>query len=170
MLKQRVELPPRLRLRLSAHGRLEITVGWETLNGCAHEALPLLTREYAEAKKDERLPYNPDWQRLLNWDATGSLRVWTVRAGSTLIGYASVLFMPHLYSSEVSMANVHAPYLMPEWREGWLGFDMLKALFEQLRRDGVQIVDMDIDADSRLNTLLDRMGFAKPEVRRRKWL
>ena len=135
--------------------------------------MPLLAREHAETEPDARLPHDPDWDRLLSWGAAGALEVWTLRAHSIhmpLVGYASVLFMPHLYSREVSMANVHAPYVMPEWRLGRLGIDMLKALFASLKERGVAIVDIDIDADSRLNAALDRMGFGRPEIRRRKWL
>ena len=79
----------------------------------------MLAREAAEVQTDKRLPYDPDWDRLFGWAASGSLDVWTVRAELTLIGYTSVLFMPHLYSREVNMANIHTPYLAPEWRQGW---------------------------------------------------
>lgn len=132
--------------------------------------MPLLAREHAEVENDARLPYDPDWERLLNWAAMGALDVWTLRADKDLIGYASVLFMPHLYSRGVNMANVHTPYLSPEWRLGWLGLVMLKMLFSALKERNVSVVDLDIDIDSRLNAALDRMGFDKPEVRRRKWL
>lgn len=132
--------------------------------------MPLLAREHAETEHDGRLPYDPDWDRLLSWSASGSLDVWTLRADGDLIGYASVLFMPHLYSRNVNMANVHTPYVTPEWRLGWLGLDMLKALFAALKERNVDIVDVDIDSDNRLHRALDRMGFESPEIRRRKWL
>lgn len=140
------------------------------LETCAHEAMPLIAREHTETEPDTRLPYDPDWARLLSWSQAGALDVWTLRADLALIGYVSVLFMPHLYSREVKMANVHAPYIMPEWRLGRLGLDLLKTLFVALEMRGVQIVDIDLDADSRLHLALDRMGFARPEIRRRKWL
>ncbi len=130
----------------------------------------MLAREHAEVEPDPRLPFDPDWDRLLGWAATGALDVWTVRADATLIGYASVLFMPHLYSRDVNMANVHTPYLVPEWRLGRLGIDMLKTLFEALRERRVQIVDIDIAVDSPLHKVLDYMRFSKEETRRRKWL
>ena len=170
MLKRLVENRPRLRLRPSVPGQPEFTVGWEALDCCAREAMPLLAREHVETEPDARLPHDPDWDRLLSWGASGALEVWTLRADAPLIGYASVLFMPHLYSREVSMANVHTPYVMPEWRLGRLGLDMLKALFASLKARGVTIVDIDVDVDNRLNAALDRMGFGRPEVRRRKWL
>ena len=170
MLKRLVEARPRLRLRPSALGQPEFTVGWETLELCAREAMPLLAREHAETERDERLPYDPDWDRLLSWSASGALDVWTLRADGELIGYASVLFMPHLYSRQVQMANVHAPYVMPEWRLGRLGLDMLKVLFSALKDRGVDVVDVDIDVDARLHNGLDRMGFVRTEIRQRKWL
>ena len=132
--------------------------------------MPLLAREHAETESDTRLPYDPDWDRLLSWAAAGSLDVWTLRADGELIGYASVLFMPHLYSRSVSMANVHSPYLTPEWRLGWLGVDMLKALFSALQERGVEIVDVDAHVNSRIHRILDRLDFDRPELRRRKWL
>ena len=170
MLKRLAENRPRLRLRPSDPEQPEFTVGWEALELCAHEAMPLLAREHAETESDGRLPYAPDWDRLLSWSASGSLDVWTLRADGTLIGYASVLFMPHLYSRGVNMANVHAPYVMPEWRLGRLGLDMLKALFSALKDRSVDVVDVDIDTDARLHIALDRMRFARTEIRRRKWL
>ena len=170
MLKRLAEARPRLRLKPSDPGQPEFTVGWETLELCAREAMPLLAREHAETERDERLPYDPDWDRLLSWSASGALDIWTLRADGELIGYASVLFMPHLYSRQVQMANVHAPYVMPEWRLGRLGFDMLKALFSSLKDRGVDVFDIDIEIDHPLNNWLDRIGFKRPEIRRRKWL
>ena len=170
MLKPLEEKRPRLRLRPLVPGQPEFTVGWEHLAAVAREAAPLLAREHAEVASDSRLKFDPDWNRLLSWDAAGALDIWTLRAGAMLIGYASVLFIPHLYSRQVKMANVHTPYLMPEWRAGWRGIEMLKVLFEALKECGVQVIDMDLDKDSRLHGVLDRMGFEAPETRRRKWL
>ena len=170
MQMQLAELPPRRRQKHSAPGQPEITFGWEPFAFCVREARPMLAREAAEVQTDKRLPYDPDWDRLFGWAASGSLDVWTVRAELTLIGYASVLFMPHLYSRDVSMVNVHTPYLAPEWRQGWLGFEMLEALCEALRERRVNIMDVDLPADSRLHRIFDRMKFTTPDVRRRLWL
>lgn len=170
MLKRLVEARRHQRLRPSVPGQPDYVVGWETLSACAKEVMPLLAREHAETQPDPRLQFDPDWDRLLAWSLSGALDVWTLRADGALIGYASVLFMPHLYSRSVSMANVHAPYLMPEWRLGRLGLDMLKALFDALKEREVDIVDIGVDTDSRVHKALDRMGFERSEVLRRKWL
>lgn len=170
MLKRLAERRPRLRREPWDPGQPEITFGWEHLKDCVREAAPLLAREHAEVQTDPRLPHDPDWERLLGWADAGSLDVWTARADGALIGYVSVLFMPHLYSRLVNMANVHTPYLMPEWRLGRLGTDMLKALVAALKEHEVQIVDVDLDRDSRLILALGRMGFKSVETRERKWL
>ncbi len=130
----------------------------------------MLAREHAEVELDPRLPFDPDWDRLLGWAATGALDVWTVRADAILIGYVSVLFMPHLYSRGVNMANVHTPYLAPEWRLGRLGIDMLATLFEALRARDVDVADIDLDLRSRLHPALARWRFEDTEIRKRKWL
>lgn len=169
MLKRSVERRPRLRRRRSDPEQPEITFGWEYFADCIGEARPLLAREHAEAQ-DARFPYDPDWDRLFGWAQSGSLDIWTVRADDVLIGYASVLFMPHLYSREIQMANVHTPYLSPEWRRGMLGYEMFETLFEALKQRKVDLVDVDLPEGSRLHKLLSRLKFERDDVRRRKWL
>jgi hypothetical protein len=169
MLKRPVERRPRLRRRRSDPEQPEITFGWEYFTDCVAEARPLLAREHAEVQ-DARFPYDPDWDRLFGWAAAGALDIWTTRADDTLIGYASVLFMPHLYSREIQMGCVHTPYLTPEWRLGMLGYEMFETLFEALKQRKVDLVDVDLPEGSRLHKLLSRLGFKVDDVRRRKWL
>ena len=170
MLKPNAEPNQRRRQKRSVPGQPEITFGWEPFAHCVREARPMMAREHAEVQRDERLPFDPDWERLAGWASMGALGIWTVRADVTLIGYVSVLFMPHLYSRGVSMANVHTPYLAPEWRNGWLGVEMLETLVAALKEAGVQVVDTEIETDSPVHKILDRMKFERPEIRRRKWL
>lgn len=169
MLKRPVERRPRLRRRRSDPEQPEITFGWEYFTDCIAEARPLLAREHAEVQ-DARFPYDPDWERLFGWAQAGALDVWTTRADETLIGYVSVLFMPHLYSREVAMANVHTPYIVPEWRLGWIGYDMLQTLADALRQRGVQLVEVALPVGSPLHKLVERMKFTADDMIRRKWL
>lgn len=164
------ETRPRRLPRRSGRERPEITFGWEPLPAVVCEAAPLLLREHAEVQTDPRFVYDPDWDRMLNWAAIGALDVWTMRGDDALVGYASVLFMPHLYSRQLQMAVIHTPYVTPEWRRGRLGMEMLQTLLDALKERGVDIVDMNIDCYARLNVMLDRMGFSSPEVVRRKFL
>lgn len=161
---------PRRRRNRSDPEQPEITFGWEMLSAVVREARPLLAREHAEVQTDERLVFDPDWDRLFGWAAAGHLGIWTTRADDVLIGYASVLFMRHLYSQEWRMANIHTPYLAPEWRRGRLGIEMFQTLFAALKDSGVQIVEIDLDKDSPLHRILDRMQFDAPEITRRKFL
>jgi len=148
----------------------EITFGWEAFGDMVREARPLLAREHAEVQTDKRFVFDPDWERFFGWSQAGSMDVWTVRADGVLIGYASVLFMPCLYSRELFMANVQTPYLVPEWRLGRLGMEMLDTLEAALRERSVQMVDFVIDTGSRVHKLLERKGYAAAEVTRRKFL
>lgn len=161
---------PRRPRKHSVPEQPEITFGWEPFAEIAREARPLLVREHAEAQTDSRLPFDPDWSRMLGWAGAGSLDVWTTRSEGVLIGYASVLFMPHLYSQEVRMAVVHTPYLTPEWRRGRLGIEMLETLEDALRERGVQRVDYTLDISSPVHKLLERKGYVATETTRSKYL
>jgi hypothetical protein len=129
-----------------------------------------LAREHAEAQSDKRLTFDPDWDRLFGWSTAGDLEIWTTRADGRLIGYVSVLFLRHLYSQEWRMANVHTPFLAPEWRVGRLGIEMMATLFDALREREVQIVDIGLDVGSPMNALVERMKFQPAEVIWRKFL
>ncbi|MGH2517811.1 MAG: hypothetical protein ACRDHP_19365, partial [Ktedonobacterales bacterium] len=53
----------------------------------ANEMTPLLRSHYDEIAFYKDIPLDPDWDGYLRIQATGSLRVFTARAGDALIGY-----------------------------------------------------------------------------------
>jgi hypothetical protein len=157
----------------SRSGRARLEYRYERLVSIAQELAPLAVSHYAglpEAIK--RLPLDVDWERCLAADLQGFLHVLTVRApedNNRLVGYvANQVVRPFMHNGS-KWAFVEAIYLADEYREGWVGYQMLKKNFKGMQTLGCDVCKVFCPIGT-FEPLLKRLGCEFLEVGAFKFL
>lgn len=112
----------------------------ETLEQVWADALPLLAEQARALAPYPDIAFDPDLTAYRAAEASGCLRLFTVRASDHLVGYA-VFFVrtnPHYQGSVQAVQDVL--WLSPSHRRGGLGRDLLAYTEQQLRAEGCQVV------------------------------
>ncbi len=94
-----------------------ITYQVERFADTYQEALPLLRAHWQEvAVNQDTVPFDPDVQGYLNYEAAGAMHIVTVRENGALVGYHVSLVKPHLHYNSTLVAFTDIYYLAPAQR------------------------------------------------------
>ncbi len=97
-------------------------------------------------------------------EKAGKLRLFLVRDGGLLIGYALYVVAPHPHYASQLVATQDVIYLHPDHRHGGLGSLLLRRCDDALRADGVGLVVHHVKvAHPALGVLLERQGYTNTE-------
>lgn len=135
----------------------EVTFQTEPLADVWDEALPLLQAHWEEIAHHRDSPLNPDRERYQGANEAGTLRVFTVRKGGSLIGYAAYF----LYSSlhyQVTQAVSDVVYLDPAYRGRMLGYRFIAWCEAQLKSGGARYVYQFVPMAHDWSPMLRRRG------------
>jgi GNAT superfamily N-acetyltransferase len=143
-----------------------ITFQRETIEQFYQEALPLLHDHWREIARYQDIPLNVDLDRYRDAEENGSLRIYTVRLASRLVGY-SVFFLataPHYRTSLQAVQDVL--YVDPEHRGGRIGLRLVRFSDLMLRNaENVQVVYHHVKlAHPALGRLLEHVGYEAVET------
>lgn len=148
----------------SGRGQLKLRVGWESPSAVIREMAYLTSRQQAEVGVDYQ-PYAPNWEVYLSHERAGSCRVWTARPidGKVLVGYVVWFFYRGMHNAETLFANADLVYLSPEWREGLLGYKLLKSSVDAVRPavNIIRVETNDLYEGGRMGLLLERLKFRR---------
>ena len=104
------------------------------------EIKPLLERHYEELGRYKELQLEPDFDSYLIAQEQKTVRVYTVRENTVLIGY-TIFFVTHsLHHKNTQQALQDILWLDPKYRRQSIGADFLFWCEGRLRDEGVQIV------------------------------
>lgn len=136
-----------------------VAVTLERITTLWHELLPLAEAHNAEVGAFPELPFRLDREVLEQWDGFNALRVFTVRDGERLIGYAAFVLMPCLFHP-VKVAHHLALYLVPEFRRQGIANHLLAICDGILRVEGARLVFQHTkDGAGDHGALLRRLGY-----------
>lgn len=125
---------------------------------------PLLREHWREIAAFPDIPLDPDFQQYRLAESQGQLRIFTVRAGERLVGYAIYFLAPALHYCRTLIAKQDILYLAPDHRRGLTGWKLLKYADERLKGDGVQCVFHHVKAAHNFSPVLERMGYELTEL------
>lgn len=131
----------------------------ESSDTVMEEILPLLHEHYAEIAHYQDIPINIDIDAYLRAEAQGILRIYTVRNGIELIGYAIFGVKASIKYSGSLQAKQDVLYLAPAFRKGRVGMRFIQWCDTQLRGEGVQVVYQHVKAAHNFGPMLERMGY-----------
>lgn len=136
-----------------------IAYGIERFPDAWPELKPLLELHWREIAHYLDIPLDVDEAFYRGVDAAGALRIFTVRAGGALVGYA-VFFVKHNPHYQGSLQAVQdVLFLHPAFRNGSVGARLIRHADEQLRDEGVQAVYHHVKRAHNFGPLLERMGY-----------
>lgn len=155
-----------------------VVFGVEKISDCLPEVWVLSIKEWAEVGNQERYgDYNPDIDRVLEYEARNGFFVFTIRSLRTLEleGYLLMTVASSLKQAGKLVAQESAVYLQPTARNGrpWLMRKVMKYMEDFFRELGVHSIEVghhpDEDGD-RAGKFFERCGYFPSTVTYQKVL
>jgi len=127
----------------------------------ADEIGPLLQAHYLEVAHYGDIPLNVDWGKYQRAADMGVLRIFTIRHGQQLQGYACFFVTTNPHYSTSLQAAMDVLYLDPTLRGKLIGIRFIKWCDEQLKAEGVQVTVHHLKHREDLNygPMLGRLGY-----------
>ncbi len=132
----------------------------ETLDVFLADALPMLAKHWYEIAHYSDIPLDPDFDAYRKIEANGQLRIFTVRIGGVLHGYAVFVVAANAHYRTSLQATQDVLYIDPGYRKGTFGMRLLWYSENRLREEGVEVVYHHVKVKHPvLGVLLQRMGY-----------
>lgn len=139
---------------------MPITYQQESLATCKVDAQDLLQQHWEEiALNKDFIKLNPDWEAYYNLEEAGSLKIFTAREDSKLIGYFVVLCRKHLHYVDHVFAFNDILYLQKDYRKGFVGAKLMRFAEKCLKEDGVSVMIVNTKRHKPFDTLLEWLGY-----------
>lgn len=117
----------------------DIIYGMEKVKSAWKDIEPLARSHFLEISTHSDWEFSPDIAMYERLESNGSLKLFTVRHGSRLVGYASYLIYRHPHAN-VMQAYQDAIYLSPDYRRSGLGKELIEFADSMFKNLGVGIV------------------------------
>ena len=121
---------------------MPLTFGWEPMRDilAAPNIRDMLDEHWAElgVTKEDDCPLDPDFERFIQLDDLGLLRVWAARDGKTLAGYLAWFIQPHIHYRSTLHAVEDLYLLSAPYRQGLNGYRFFTTAIDALRDLGVK--------------------------------
>jgi len=146
-------------LEAETHRALVPAFARETSEEVINEIAPLFEAHFREIAHYPDIPLNVDYDAYLRLEARGCLRIYTIRVGLELVGYAIFAVARSMHYSGSLQARQDVIYLDPRYRHGRLGFRFIGWCDTQLKAEGVQVVFQHVKAAHNFGPMLERLGY-----------
>ena len=135
----------------------------EKLMDVYDEAKPLLLLHWQEiARNKGLLTLNPDLHAYAA--CADKLLLITARCGGRLIGYFLWVLASHPHYKHVLTAEEDLHFLLPEYRRGMTGYNLLRAARDAAVAIGARLLTMREKVGHEHPALLRRLGFAQADI------
>lgn len=137
-----------------------ITYQQEFLSSCQQDCEELIRLHWEEiALNKEVIKLNPDWESYEELEESKTLKIFTARDGSNLIGYFVVLVGRSLHYKDHIFAENDIIYLHKDYRKGYTGIKLIKFAEKCLKEDGVSILKVNTKVHQPFDTLMSFLKF-----------
>lgn len=127
------------------------------------EMTPLIRANHAETGVLDEREFAPDFDRYQHLEASGIARLFTIRDGMKLVGYAVFLVVPHLHYPDLQWALQDVLFVLPEHR-GPRAIRFIRWTDEELKADGAHIVYRHVSKGRDYSRTLERLGYTAAET------
>lgn len=129
------------------------------------ELKPLLEKNFEESGKwAEDANFDPDYESYLEMDKSGRLKVFTIRNGGRLVGYAVYFLLPHRHSKRLRLAVNDMIYLLPEYRNGFVIRRCLGVIEKIMYSLGAKVLCYEVPDGNSFKRVLNRLGYRDLET------
>ena len=137
----------------------------ETYQTVRKEIEDLIVKHYEEiALNKEHVPLVPDWQGYKNLEDKGLLAIIGARDNGKLIGYSIFFIKNHIHYNKTLFANNDVLFLLPEYRKGRTGINLIRKSEDYLKALGVTKVLWHIKVNNDFRLILHRMGYVDEDI------
>lgn len=137
-----------------------ITYQQEFLATCRDDCQELIRLHWEEiALNQEKIKLNPDWDSYETLEMNDSLKIFTARDGSKLVGYFVVLVGRSLHYKDHIFAENDILYLHQDYRKGYTGIKLIKFAEKCLKEDGVSILKVNTKVHQPFDSLMSFLKF-----------
>lgn len=117
---------------------------------------------------DGRVEYGPDYENLR--ELGDIVHVVSARENGKLVGYVLSLVVPRHLQYKAKVSQMISIYILPEYRKGLNGYNMLKFYENEMVKRNVDRIDGGFTVSKDLLTLFRRGGWNPSETIYTKWL
>lgn len=150
---------------------MKITYQEESISVFFEHASNLIQKHWEEAEFDkDKLPLDLDYHRYQTAYNAGMLKIFTARWNTILVGYCAVWLTRNIQHKFALISVGEALYVLPEFRKGGTGLNLLIYTEQKLKEYGVLMHIMHCKSGSKLKDVLERMKYKPDELTYRKFL
>jgi GNAT superfamily N-acetyltransferase len=136
----------------------------ESFTNVKNEIKPLIEQHYQEiALHKDSIRLNPDWKGYARLADQGALRVYTAREDGELVGYFVIIVNRSLHYMDHLFANNDIIFIKKGHRKGTAGIKLIKYAVEELKAEGVTLININSKIHQSFGPVLERMDFAHIE-------
>ena len=129
-----------------------------------NEIKPLLQEHWKEiALHQDDIKLEPNWNTYSRLADQGALRVYTARKSGELVGYFVCIVMPSLHYMRHLFANNDILFLKKSERKGTAGIRLIKFAIEELKKDGVTLINVNVKKKQDFGKVLEHLDFEHVE-------
>jgi hypothetical protein len=137
----------------------DITYQVEPLVGILEELKPILQAHWEEiALYKDKIPLDPDYDKYLELNESGAIRVVTARDGEKLIGYFISTIQPHLHYQQDIYAINDILYLDETYRGSDTALGLFMFAEEDLKALGVSVMIISMKVAKPFDALCEALG------------
>lgn len=131
----------------------------ELLRDILPELKTIVQDHYLEIATYQDIPLDPDYDRYLFIEETGTLRIFTIREDKELVGYCVLFVHPSLQFKSSVQAVQDLLFLKQDLRKQGIGAQFLNWIDSQLKAEGIQVVYQHTKAGKSFASLLESLGY-----------
>ena len=125
-----------------------------------NEIKPLLDEHWKEiALHQDDIKLEPNWNAYSRMAEQGALRVYTARKSDQLVGYFVVFVLPSMHYMRHLFANNDILFLKKAERKGTTGIRLIKFAVEELKKEGVTLINVNVKKKQDFGPVMERIGF-----------
>jgi GNAT superfamily N-acetyltransferase len=150
---------------------LPITFCVETLADSLPELIPVFPQHWDElALNKDKVPLDPDYAQYLDMEQRGQILFVAGRKAGVIAAYFVGFVRPHIHYRTCLTLAMDIFYIRPEYRGGWTGIKLFRAVEREARQRGVQraVFGSKMHRDSA--ALFKRLGYTEIERYFSAWL
>jgi hypothetical protein len=136
----------------------------ESYANVKNEIKPLLQEHWKEiALHTDDIKLEPNWNAYSRMAEQGALRVYTARKDGELVGYFVCIVMPSIHYMRHLFANNDILFLKKAQRKGTAGIRLIKYAVEELTKEGVTLININVKKKQDFGLVLEHIGFEHVE-------
>ena len=143
----------------------------EFLDNVKDEALALIKDHFEEVYPARHVyDLDMDWDTYRQLEDMNLLKIFTARDNKILVGYLWVIVSPNIHSKGSFVAADDGLFVAKSHRRDYVAINLIKFVEKCLKEDGFKVFHISGTEENPIDSLMNRMGYDKIEIKYQKVL